>query len=162
MIAVFYFFVLMAAAGAIGVLFSSNVFKSAIYLLVTLLSVAALYALSFAELLAVAQILVYAGGITVLIIFGIMLTTRIFGKPLTMRNTHLLSGGVVGIALFTLLVRYMGSLPIAKQSLESEGISPIALRIFSLYSLPFEVAGVLLLVALIGAAVVTSHLKSKT
>ncbi len=161
MIAVFYFFVVMAGAGAVGILFSSNVFKSAIYLLVTLLSLAALYALSFAELLAVAQILVYAGGIAVIIIFGVMLTTRMLGRPLTVRNTNILSGALIGIGLFTLLARYLTSIPLAERALEPEGISPVALRIFSLYSLPFEVAGLLLLIALIGAAVVTSTLKSK-
>lgn len=159
---IFYFFVAMASLGAAAILFSANVFKSALYLLVTLLSVAALYALSRAEFLAVTQILIYAGGIAVIIIFGVMLTTRMSGRPLVVRHKHVLSGGMVAIALFILLVRYLPSLPMNRQSVEAEGISVIATRIFSLYSLPFEIAGVLLLIALIGAAVITAHLKSKT
>lgn len=156
----FYFFMLMAALGAVAILFSTNVFKAALCLLVTLLAVAALYALSFAEFLAVAQILIYAGGIAVVIIFGVMLTTRITGRPLAVRNAHILSGGIVAIALFILLTQYASAIAITNQWLPAKSISFIAQRIFSVYVLPFEVAGVLLLIALIGAAVVASKLKS--
>lgn len=158
----FFLFILLAALGAVAILLSRNVFKSAIYLLVTLLSIASLYALLYAELLAVAQILVYAGGITVVIIFGVMLTTRISGKPLVVTNTHLLSGGLAGIGLFALLISYLNTMPFQDTTLLPENISGIAFSIFSQYSLPFEVAGLMLLIALIGAAVITSHLKSKT
>lgn len=159
---IFYFFLVTAAIGAVAVLFSGNVFKSAIYLLVTLLSIASLYALLYAELLAVAQILVYAGGITVIIIFGVMLTTRISGKPLVVANTHLASGGLVGLGLFGLLTSCLHALPSHEERLSPQNIDGIAFSIFSQYSLPFEVAGLMLLIALIGAAVITSHLKSKT
>jgi NADH-quinone oxidoreductase subunit J len=159
--ALFYLFTAMAAGGAIAILFSNNVFKSAMYLLVTLLSVAALYVLLYAEFLAVAQILVYAGGITVIIIFGIMLTTRISGKPLIVKNTHVLSGALVSLAVLWMLAGYLTALPIEKSTFQPIHISSIGLQIFSLYSLPFELAGLLLLIALIGAAVVTSSLKSK-
>lgn len=157
----FYFFMLMAVSGALAILFSKNVFRSAIYLLVSLLSIAALYVLSFAEFLAVTQILIYAGGITVIIIFGIMLTTRISGKPLVVENTHVLSGALAGIALFILLIRYLPDLSGDHGTVAAESISVIALQIFSLYTIPFEIAGLLLLIALIGAAVITSDLKSK-
>ena len=156
----FYLFMILAAGGATAILFSRNVFKSALYLLVTLLSIAALYALSYAEFLAVTQILIYAGGITVVIIFGIMLTTRISGRPLKVSNTHILSGGIVAIALFILLTRYLPAIPRTDKSLEPKHISYIALSIFSEYSLPFELAGLLLLIALIGAAVISSQFKS--
>ena len=159
---IFYFFVLTALIGAVAVLFSKNVFKSALYLLVTLLSIASLYALLYAELLAVAQILVYAGGITVIIIFGVMLTTRISGKPLVVANTHLASGGLVGLGLFGLLARYLDAVPSHEERLSPQDVDAIAFSIFSQYSLPFEVAGLMLLIALMGAAVITSHLKSKT
>ena len=159
----FYFFILLAAAGAGAIVFSKNVFKSALFLLTALLSVAALYVLSFAEFLAVTQVLIYAGGILVIIIFGIMLTTRISGLSLKVRNAHTLSGGLVGLSMFILLVTHI---PVPRLPLEdsrlAEGISAIAFSIFSEYSLPFEIAGILLLVALVGAAVITSNLKSGT
>lgn len=157
----FYFFMFLSALGAVGILLSRNVFKSALYLLVTLLSVSALFALSYAEFLAIAQILVYAGGITVIIIFGIMLTTRMSGRPLVVTNRHILSGALAGVALFILLTRYLPALGATDKTLAPKPVDAIALQIFSAYSLPFELAGLLLLVALIGAAVITSHLKTK-
>ena len=158
---VYYFFILMAAAGAAAILLSKNVFRSAVYLLVSLLSIAGLYVMSFAEFLAVTQILIYAGGITVIIIFGIMLTTRMSGKPLVVKNTHVLSGGLIGVSLFILLINHLPDLSGKVGTLSAEPLPVIAERIFSLYTLPFELAGLLLLIALIGAAVITSHLKSK-
>ena len=158
----FYFFMILAGGMAGAIVFSKNVFKSALYLLASLLSIAALYVLSFAEFLAVTQILIYAGGILVVIIFGIMLTTKISGRPLTVDNANILSGGIAGIALFILLILYLPSIPSANAvGLLPENISMTGLRILSEYSLPFEIAGILLLIALIGAAVLTSHLNSK-
>jgi NADH:ubiquinone oxidoreductase subunit 6 (subunit J) len=106
---IFYFFISLTALSALGIVFSKNVFRSALLLLVSLLSVAAIYVLSFAEFIAVTQILIYAGGILVVIIFGIMLTTKISGRPLVVENTHLFSGAVAGISLLVLLVRYLPS-----------------------------------------------------
>ena len=158
----FYIFILLAAISAGAIIFSNNVFKSALLLLVSLLSIAALYVLSFAEFLAVTQVLIYAGGILVVIIFGVMLTTRISGRALVVRNGNIASGALLGIALLVLLLRYLSfSVPAGSEGLVPHDISVIGLKIFSLYSLPFEIAGLLLLVALVGAAVITSHLKSK-
>lgn len=157
-----YSFMLLAGLSAAAIVFSKNVFKSALFLLCCLLSVAALYVLLFAEFLAVTQILIYAGGILVIIIFGIMLTTRISGRPLVVQNTNIVSGALAGIGLFVLLVGYLpSSAPLADDALSAGNVAVIGLSIFSEYSLPFEIAGLLLLVALVGAAVIMSHLKSK-
>ena len=159
---VFYIFMALAAGGAMAMLFSKNIFKSALYLLVCLLAVSALYVLAFAEFLAVTQILIYAGGVLVVILFGIMLTTKISGRPLIIKNTHLFGGGIVGIGLFIYLIRYLPFVqPATAKGLAPENINMIGLALFSEFSLPFEIAGILLLVALIGAAVITSELKSK-
>ena len=153
---------IMAAAGALAIVFSRNVFKSALYLLVCLLSIAALYILSLAEFLAVTQILIYAGGILVIIIFGIMLTTKITGRPLVVEHAHIFGGGFAGIAFLILLVRHLpSSSGESSVKLAPENIAVIALQIFGNFSLPFEVAGLLLLISLIGAAVIASHLKTK-
>lgn len=158
----FYFFMLLAGISAAAIIFSRDVFRSALFLLTCLLSIAALYVLSLAEFLAVTQILIYAGGILVIIIFGIMLTTKISGRALTVENTNILSGAVAGTGLLIVLVRYLPYFqPGEGWGLQPQNISAIGLKIFSVYSLPFEIAGLLLLVALVGAAVITSHLKSK-
>jgi len=160
--AVFLFFTGLAAVAAAAILFSRNVFRSALWLLVCLMSVAGIYVLSLAEFLAVTQILIYAGGILVIILFGIMLTTRISGKPLLVQHRHVISGSLAAIGLFALLSLYLSQLPTAGTTLEPQPIATLGLHVFSEYALAFEVAGVLLLVALVGAAVIASELKSKT
>lgn len=157
----FYFFILLSGVSGLAILFSKNVFKSAIFLLTSLLSVSALYALSFAEFLAVAQILIYAGGIAVLILFGIMLTTRISGKPLVVQHAHVISGAMVAVSFLVLMMRYLPGVSGDGTALSPRDISTTALNLFARYSLPFEIAGLLLLMALIGAAVITSHFKPK-
>lgn len=157
----FYFFMLLAVLSAGAIVFSRNVFKSALLLLISLLSIAALYALSMAEFLAVTQILIYAGGILVIIIFGIMLTTKISGRPLVVENTNIFSGALASVALLILLFRFLPPAPVSAPEPGARDVSAVALSIFSDYTLPFEIAGILLLIALVGAAVITSHLKSK-
>jgi NADH:ubiquinone oxidoreductase subunit 6 (subunit J) len=158
----FYVFIFIAGSSAVAIVFSRNVFNSALYLLVTLLAVAALYVLSFAEFLAVTQILIYAGGILVIIIFGIMLTTRISGRPLVVEHAHIFGGGLAAISLLAILFLYLPSITTSNQeAMSPESIRSTGLLLFSVYTLPFEIAGILLLVALIGASVISSNLKPK-
>ena len=157
----FYFFIALAAGSALAILFSRNVFKSALSLLVTLLSVAGLYVLAYAEFVAVTQILVYAGGVLVVILFGIMLTSKLSGQALVVEHKHIFSGTVAAVGFFALLAGNIVTPPNAN-NLIPENIRDIGVAIFSEYTLPFEIAGILLLASLVGAAVVSSQLKSKT
>ena len=157
-----YVFLALAALASVAILLSKNVFKSALFLLICLLSLAGIYVLAFAEFLAVTQILIYAGGILVVIIFGIMLTTKISGKPLVVNNGNIFGGILAGISVFVVLAKYLpGKSFIKSDDLKAENISEFGLQVFIDYSLPFEVAGLLLLIALIGAGVITSYLKTK-
>src|SRR5215212_12263768 len=72
----FYVFALMSAASAIGVVISRNIVRTAVCLLFTLLGVGGLYFLLNAEFLAAVQLVVYAGGTLILIVFGVMLTSK--------------------------------------------------------------------------------------
>jgi len=161
---IFYFLETVAALAAIGILIVRNVFYAALLLLVTLLCVAGIYVLSFAEFIAVTQILVYAGGVLVLIIFGIMLTSRISGKPLKVSNTYWFVAVLVGGFFFVLLANLF-----LKQSYASSVGAPppgntmqqVGVSLMSDFILPFEVAGILLLVALIGAAVTASFMTKR-
>src|SRR5215471_5490549 len=74
--ALFYVFAIITAAGAIGVVASRNIVRTAVCLLFTLVGVAGLYFLLSAEFLAAVQLVVYAGGTLILIIFGVMLTSK--------------------------------------------------------------------------------------
>ena len=160
---IFYFFILIASLSAIGILLMTNVFKAALLLLICLLSVAALYILAFAEFVAITQILIYAGGVLVLILFGIMLTSKLSGKPLQVSNTNLFIGFLACALLFTLLVNFISDYTIISLPNASlpENITTIGINFMTGYALPFEISGILLLVALIGAAVITSFIKTK-
>ncbi|WP_276373012.1 NADH-quinone oxidoreductase subunit J [Chryseolinea sp. H1M3-3] len=163
----FYFFEIVAALSAVALALSRNVFYGALLLIVCLLALAGIYVLAFAEFIAVTQILIYAGGILVVIIFGIMLTTKISEKPLAVEHTYLLSGilaagGCFGLLIYVLSKEYF--LTTGVQQLPSSpvnGIQTIGVSMFSKYVLPFEVAGILLLISLVGASVVASTIKSK-
>lgn len=162
---VFYGFEILAALSAITLLFMRNVFYGTLLLIVCLLSLAGVYIFLNAEFIAVTQILIYAGGILVLIIFGVMLTSKFSGKPLVVENKHWLPGIVVGIFFFTLLSKlfsethFYTSDQLARES-NYIPLNQIGILLMSDYVLPFEVAGLLLLVALVSAAVIASSFNS--
>lgn len=159
-----YFFEILAAASACSILFIRNVFYAALSLIICLLSIAAIYVFLGAEFLAVTQILIYAGGILVVIIFGIMLTSKISGKPLVVENSRMISGLSLGIVVAGTLIFFFSreEFPSAihYEGVHQDNIQTIGVNMMSLFLLPFEIAGVLLLVALLGAIVVSSSAKS--
>ncbi len=161
----FYGFEVIAALSAIALLFMRNVFYGTLLLIVCLLSIAGVYIFLNAEFIAVTQILIYAGGILVLIIFGVMLTSKFSGKPLVVENKHWLPGIVVGFFFFALLAKlfsethFYTSDQLSKESTYTP-INQMGILLMSDYVLPFEVAGLLLLVALISAAVIASSFNS--
>lgn len=158
----FYTFEALAALSSIALIFVRNVFHGALLLITCLLALAGIYILAFAEFVAVTQILVYAGGILVVIIFGIMLTTKLSGKPLLIEHAYGFSGMLAGILFFALFVFF-----ISKESFKEPkpqdmtNIKSIGVGLMTDFALPFEVAGILLLVALIGAAIIASTTKTK-
>ncbi|HOX83760.1 MAG TPA: NADH-quinone oxidoreductase subunit J [Chryseolinea sp.] len=162
---IFYFLEAVAALSAISIIFIRNVFYGALLLITCLLALAGIYVLAFAEFIAVTQILIYAGGILVIIIFGIMLTSKISGKSLMVEHTNLFSGVLAGLTFLGLLLYFISSqkfnpFSTAKPTPE-KSIQAFGTGLMTDFILPFEIAGLLLLVALIGAAVVASSIKSK-
>lgn len=160
----FYFFELFAIVSAACIVFTRNVFYGALYLIISLLCVAALYVLSGAEFLAVTQILIYVGGILVVIVFGVMLTSRITGRPLVVQHGNKFIGTVIAILLAGLLVFAFSKASFAIRSGVVPGgtdLKAIGGGLMTNYLLPFEIAGVLLLIALIGAIVISASAKSE-
>jgi len=151
------FFILagLAVFSAMGVIAARNPVYSALSLVVTLLSLAGLYLLLHGEFLAVIQVLTYAGAILVLFIFIIMLLNLkeedLWEKgPGTFGKVLLMLTAVVGFVSLGFVMRWV---PTQEQGLP-EGFGSVASvggEIFTRYVLPFEISGVLLTVALIGA-----------
>jgi len=160
----FYFFEAVVALSAIALALVRNVFYGALLVIVCLLALAGIYVMAFAEFVAVTQILIYAGGILVVIIFGIMLTSKISGKPLVVDHTFVLSGLTVAAAFLALIVYAISTqtFPEAKGTMQVATIDTVGMALFTKYVLPFEIAGLLLLMALIGAAVIASSVKTKS
>lgn len=161
---VLYVFEILAAIAAISIVFVKNVFHAALLLMICLLALAGIFVITNAEFIAVTQILIYAGGVLILIIFGVMLTSRIKGKPLMVSNQYVWSGALVAIFFAAVLIKLFSAQPLYQTSTTipstQNPIHTMGIAIMSDYVLAFEVAGILLLIALLGAAVTVSSFTS--
>jgi len=147
--------VFIIAISAIWVVSSPNLVHSAVSLLFTLFGVAGLYVFLYADFLAATQIVIYVGGILVLIIFGVMLTNKI-DKPVIVSNS---SNKVIGVFISSFIFSILSIISFqTKWNIlpnNSEGPSTVDLigkLILGKYLLPFELVSILLLAALIGSA----------
>jgi NADH-quinone oxidoreductase subunit J len=156
---VFYVLASIALAAAVLVVASRNVMHSAIYLVLTFLAVAGVYVLLTAEFVAVVQVLVYAGGIVVLFLFLIMLVNLREALATRRVRLHALGSGVVALLVAgqILYVYSRGELEaIARDATaltEGGNLQAVGWTLYREYLLPFEIASVLLLVAMIGVIV---------
>ncbi len=146
------------AVGAIGVVRTKNIVHAALYLVVVLAGGAAQFLLLGNEFVAWVQVLVYIGAVIVLFLFGIMLTRAPMHPKDSLDNDLRWPGLVVSLflagVLAALLVRTYGADQMDKYgSLEPIRTNTVTNEVFRNYIIPFEVVGVLLLGALIGAVV---------
>ncbi len=150
----FWFIAGLTIVSAVMVVYSKKLLNSAIALLFTLFGVAGLYVFLWADFLAAVQVVVYIGGILILIIFGIMLTNRITTVHISHSSIHRGYGGMVVVGLMGFLGWMIVRTPwLQKQALEPEQtVATIGRLLLTDYLMPFEVTSVLLLGALIGAA----------
>ena len=149
---------LVVIIGALGVVLLESIVYSAFLLGGVFLSVAGLYLLLNASFVAAAQVLVYVGAVNVLIIFAIMLVNKKEDlRPISnLRSRRIISTSIC-LTLLALLIRVdltdIWVLSNPKASIGEESTIRIGEHLFSDYLLPFEVASVLLLMAMIGAIV---------
>ena len=149
---------LVVIIGALGVVLLESIVYSAFLLCGVFLSVAGLYLLLNASFVAAAQVLVYVGAVNVLIIFAIMLVNKKEDlKPIDNLNSRRIISTSICLTLLSLLIRVDLSkvwvIASPNSSIGEESIYRIGEHLFSDYLLPFEVASVLLLMAMIGAIV---------
>lgn len=149
--ATFYILAAFIVAGAVLMLRSANIVHSAFFLFFALISTAGIYALLDAGFLAIMQIFIYAGAITVLILFVIMLTGAGIGD-IEHRGTNATVAGLVAASLAAILVPLQLSARWRQPGTTGViGTSSLGRMLFSQYLLPFELASIVLLVALVGA-----------
>ena len=137
---------------------AKNIVHSAFYLASTLLCVAVYFIMLRAQYLAAVQILVYIGAVVVLILFALMLTRTAVGDYTNISSKQTVFAGIVALMLFAALavVFHITNIPGADGNVS--GIVIVSIKdfssiLFSKYALPFEVASVLLLAALVGSVV---------
>ncbi|WP_320673590.1 NADH-quinone oxidoreductase subunit J [Prochlorococcus sp. MIT 1341] len=148
---------IVVVIGGIGVVLLSNIVYSAFLLGGVFMAIAGLYLLLNASFVAAAQVLVYVGAVNVLILFAIMLVNkREELKPIKgLQVRRLVSGGVC-VGMLSLLIRVVFTTPWAvpgPNAIGEEATERIGEHLFTDYLLPFELASVLLLMAMIGAIV---------
>lgn len=151
----FYIFAALALFSALGIVLSKNIVRSATCLLGTLGGVACLYFVLHANLLAVIQLIVYAGGTLILIVFGVMLTSKSPWMQFTATRKQVVMGSLVAALLAFGLCSLMLSADWSRPSGELMGspeVKDVGRMLLTDYLVPFEAASVLLLVVMIGAA----------
>jgi len=152
---IFYVFVLMVVGSAIIVAFSRYIMHSAFALLLTFSGVAGLYVFLAADFLAALQVLIYVGGILVLILFAVMLTHKISNVQLSNPVTKPWIAGPIALVILLGLIWIIIKTPWQVKAVPTESVGTtveIGKAIMGTYLLPFEAVSVVLLVALIGAA----------
>lgn len=151
----FYLFAAIAAAGAIGVVASRNIVRTAVCLLFTLIGVAGLYFLLESEFLAAVQLVVYAGGTLILILFGVMLTSKSPFSRFEPKAGEVAIAVSVCLILFVALLMAIHSAPFVTREMDTTSKYPthaLGQALLGDYLIPFELASVVLLIVMIGAA----------
>ena len=167
--ALFYLFAAISALSAIGVVVSRNIVRMAVCLLFTLGGVAGLYFMLAAEFLAAVQLVVYAGGTLILIIFGVMLTSKSPFSRLQPKPGEVVVALVIGALV---LVSLIAGIHIAASRGSFGTTEAPADQLYPMdrlgqvllgdYLVPFEIVSVLLLVVMIGAAYLAKARRKET
>ena len=158
---IFYVFALITVVSAFIVVFSKNIVYSAFSLLFTFFGVAGLYVLLNADFLAVTQLLIYVGGILILLLFGVMLTSKVVDVQMRSGTLQtfpavILVAGLAGVLCGVFFITDWKTGGAAEMKSTAPKLGEM---LMTTYLLPFEVASIVLLVALIGAAMIARREK---
>lgn len=149
-------FTVAVVLGAVGTVALRNLFHAAMSLILALVGVAGYFLLLQAEFLAAVQIVVYVGAIMVLVIFAILIARSMMGQEVRQTNKLVLPALVMASALFIIMVYAGMSTPFM---FKPEGVplasnvKQIGWSLMATYTLPFEIAGIVLFVAMMGAII---------
>jgi len=154
---------LVAIIGGVLLLNLNKVVHMVVALIFTFVAIAGIYVLLSAEFIAAVQILIYSGAITIIMLFGIMLTKHNDdSEPKTGRlRRFLLFLGVVGFAFAVYIGIYNFNIEQVPTKLHENNTMQIGQALYSKYIIPFELTSVLLLVALVGSIILAKNDKKK-
>jgi len=155
-IIVFYCIAAVVIISSLLVVTLKNLFHSALFLALSFVGIAGIYLFLGAEFLAAIQVLIYVGAIVTLIIFVIMLTARISDASIRQTNEQKFISFIVAMSIFILLSSIILKNGMARAGIKSGvNTADIGRELITTYGLPFEVISVVLLVALIGAIILS-------
>ena len=148
---------LVAVTGAVGAVALRNVFHNALCLILSLFGVAGLFIFLNSEFLAIIEVIIYIGAISVAIIFAIMLSQTMYVKDESIRPSKLLRAFVAAAALFGVVAKWVFGARWARAGTDGDySMRAIGRAFFSTALLPFEAVSLVLLVAIIGALVISN------
>ena len=147
----------LVLVSATWVVISPNLVHSAVSLLFTLFGVAGLYVFLYADFMAASQVIIYVGGILVLIIFGVMLTNKISDQNLSNKSQNRLPAFIMCLIMLVMQVNVILNTKwnIGDYMTRESTVNDIGMMLLSKFLLPFEIVSILLLAALIGAAMLS-------
>lgn len=163
---VFLILALIAISAAAGLILSRNTVYSALFLIVNFLAVAVIYLIMGATFIALAQITVYAGAIMVLFLFVIMLLGAEKPKEVEQLKWQrplaiILSSAILVEGVYALITRVAITVTSSPATTALSDPKTLGLSLYSKYSLPFEITSVILLVAAVGAVVLSRKPKKE-
>ncbi|MCX7839914.1 MAG: NADH-quinone oxidoreductase subunit J [Anaerolineae bacterium] len=152
------FFVMAAITlgGALMAVAARNLIRAALGLIIALIGIAGIYFVLEAEFVAVVQILIYVGAISILILFAVMLTRGLMKRDLPAQNSQWIAAAFIALVLFAALlyVVFNTTWRAVETQVAGDLIPKLGTELMTTYLLPFEAVSLLLLAALIGAIVI--------
>ena len=156
--------VCLTCGSALLMLWTKNILHAALAMFMTMLGLAGLYVLAYADVMAVSHLMIYVGGVLILILFGIMLTNQ-KGRGEQEKNDLVTEESsrawpvIIGLLIFIGLIFIMsrgnfGGIEIADPNSK---LGFVGVSLLTEYAMPFELVGIYLLIALIGATYIAKH-----
>jgi NADH-quinone oxidoreductase subunit J len=152
----------ITVAGAIMLVSLRNLVRAVLAMILSFTGIAGLYLLLNADFLAAVQVLVYVGAVAILVLFAVMLTQRVADPNRPVNNSQAWLGFTVAAAVFVLLMAVMAPLKwpdlpdmpnLPNTTVPVSSVANLGVQLLGTYLVPFEVASIVLLVALLGAII---------
>ena len=149
----FWSLAVVLVGSALAVVLSKNLFHSVLWLALALTGTAGVFLLLEAEFLAAVQLLLYAGGVITIVVFAIVVTERLVGERITQTNRRITAGAAIALACVAFVVSFIFQQPLAatRQPLTTDLTRTLGEGVLTRFVLPFELLGVLMLAAMLGA-----------
>jgi NADH-quinone oxidoreductase subunit J len=149
----FWLVAVVLVGSSAALVLTPNLFHSVLYLAAALVATGGVFLLLEAPFLFGVQLLLYAGGVVTIVVFAIMLTERLVGETIFQTTRYLTNGAILAAAVFVAVVGFLvrQSGPVSRPAWPGDTTAAIGRTLMSAFAVPFELLGVLLVVALLGA-----------